>query len=415
MRDVTIALPVRTRARCSTRCWPPCAPSARPRGRAARLRLRLARRLVEVAREPRRAGAGSRPAAFSHGGTRNALCARAAGAHVAFLTQDATPAGDDWLARLLGGFERPTTCARSTAPTAARRGRARRPRASSRSSSRRWRPTARRSSTPHPDGAWRDVSARASFFTDANGAVARWAWERVPFRDVAYAEDRLLALRMLGPASRRRTSPPRRRALARLQPVEPLRRCFDEWRGLREIYGHVEPPIPADARQSCAARSPRDRAGAGRREPSTARWTSLPWRARPPLRGPGAGRAARVAGGPPAPGGAPAPARSSGAPPSSPSLRDHRSRRHSLNRRPPTPPRLVARAHRRAPARQPAPARVADAALPRRGARSLWRIVTFPLRFTPLRHSCACDLGRRGRAPRGAALVSRATAGRSPS
>ena len=41
---------------------------------------------------------------FSHGGTRNLLMERARGAHVAFLTQDAMPAGDGWLAALLGGF-----------------------------------------------------------------------------------------------------------------------------------------------------------------------------------------------------------------------------------------------------------------------------------------------------------------------
>src|SRR6187401_126921 len=44
-------------------------------------------------------------ASFSHGGTRNDLVRRAAGSHVAFLTQDATPADDRWLDRLLAGFD----------------------------------------------------------------------------------------------------------------------------------------------------------------------------------------------------------------------------------------------------------------------------------------------------------------------
>ena len=35
------------------------------------------------------------------------------------------------------------------------------------------------------------------FFSDANGCIARAAWEEVPFRDVAYAEDRLLAAELL--------------------------------------------------------------------------------------------------------------------------------------------------------------------------------------------------------------------------
>ena len=38
---------------------------------------------------------------FSHGGTRNRMMAMARGEHVAFLTQDATPAHDGWLAALL--------------------------------------------------------------------------------------------------------------------------------------------------------------------------------------------------------------------------------------------------------------------------------------------------------------------------
>src|SRR4051795_2656069 len=43
-------------------------------------------------------------AAFSHGGTRNRMMSMAAGDHVAFLTQDATPAHEGWLAALLEGF-----------------------------------------------------------------------------------------------------------------------------------------------------------------------------------------------------------------------------------------------------------------------------------------------------------------------
>jgi rhamnosyltransferase len=41
---------------------------------------------------------------FSHGGTRNLLMARSHGDFVAFLTQDALPAHNRWLAELLGAF-----------------------------------------------------------------------------------------------------------------------------------------------------------------------------------------------------------------------------------------------------------------------------------------------------------------------
>src|SRR5919206_4872067 len=40
---------------------------------------------------------------FSHGGTRNRMMAMARGEHVAFLTQDATPASPRWLPALLEG------------------------------------------------------------------------------------------------------------------------------------------------------------------------------------------------------------------------------------------------------------------------------------------------------------------------
>ena len=41
---------------------------------------------------------------FSHGETRNLLMREAQGEYVAFLTQDAVPADQAWLARLLEGF-----------------------------------------------------------------------------------------------------------------------------------------------------------------------------------------------------------------------------------------------------------------------------------------------------------------------
>src|SRR5215470_3609761 len=43
---------------------------------------------------------------FSHGGTRNLAMKLADGDHVAFITQDATPAHERWLGALLEGFRR---------------------------------------------------------------------------------------------------------------------------------------------------------------------------------------------------------------------------------------------------------------------------------------------------------------------
>jgi len=184
--------------------------------------------------------------AFAHGPTRNALMESASGEVVAFLTQDATPADEHWLARLLSGFELADDVALvhgSYRP---------RPDAS---------PSVSREleqffaamapdgaavvDRPTPDGAWRGVSARASFFTDANGAVARRAWERVPFPDVAYAEDRLLALRMLEAGFAKAFVPAAAVVHSHdYRAGDLFRRYFDEFRGLRETFGHVEPLDP---------------------------------------------------------------------------------------------------------------------------------------------------------------------------
>src|ERR1017187_9747955 len=45
------------------------------------------------------------PRRFTHGGARNLLMGQAQGASVALLTQDAEPADERWLERLLDGFE----------------------------------------------------------------------------------------------------------------------------------------------------------------------------------------------------------------------------------------------------------------------------------------------------------------------
>jgi rhamnosyltransferase len=198
---------------------------------------------VQVARRHRAEVVEIAPGTFAHGPTRNALMQRASGEIVAFLTQDATPADDRWLTRLVSGFELAGDVALAYGPYRAR------PWAS---------PSVAReldwffsAMAPNngavldratPDGTWRGVSERATFFTDANGAVARWAWERVPFPDVPYAEDRLLALRMLEAGYAKAYVP----SAAVLHshdytPRDLLGRHFDEFRGLRETFGHVEP------------------------------------------------------------------------------------------------------------------------------------------------------------------------------
>src|SRR5580704_8009871 len=60
---------------------------------------------LELAREQGARVIEVAPSRFSHGGTRNRLMETAEGPRVALLTQDAQPADERWLEKLLGGFE----------------------------------------------------------------------------------------------------------------------------------------------------------------------------------------------------------------------------------------------------------------------------------------------------------------------
>jgi glycosyltransferase involved in cell wall biosynthesis len=179
---------------------------------------------------------------FSHGGTRNELMARSRGTHVAFLTQDALPADERWLERLLAGFALADDVALVCGPYRARAGA---PVAVKRELSAWFASLA-------PDGVPRLVRTTepygpgpATFFTDANGAVARAAWERVPFRHVPYAEDQALSLDMLRAGYAKAFMPDAVVVHSHeYGVVAQFRRSFDEWRGLREIHGFVQPADP---------------------------------------------------------------------------------------------------------------------------------------------------------------------------
>jgi GT2 family glycosyltransferase len=221
------------------------------------------------------------PARFSHGGTRNLLMSEAHGEHVALLTQDAEPADERWLERLLGGFELESDVGIVYGPY--------RPRADASAAVRieleRWFRSLSPDGTPQverlpaPESAPPALPAvpgrrlgrplapgeligRRGFFTDANACIARRAWERVPFREVAYAEDRVLAFDMLR-AGYAKAFVPEAAVLHshNYSSVQQLRRSFDEWRGLREVYDWREPASPRRL-----MRSLRGELGATRRE-----------------------------------------------------------------------------------------------------------------------------------------------------
>ena len=190
------------------------------------------------------------PHSFSHGGARNLLMGEARSARVALLTQDAEPADERWLERLLGGFELADDVAVVYGPY--------RPRADAAAPVRmeleQW------FTSLSPDGRPRverlrederslpavELIGRRGFLSDANACVARAAWERVPFRDVPYAEDRALALDMLRAGYAKAFVPQAAVIHSHTYTAsQQLRRSFDEWRGLSEVYGWREPASPA--------------------------------------------------------------------------------------------------------------------------------------------------------------------------
>ncbi|MDQ6810709.1 MAG: glycosyltransferase family 2 protein, partial [Actinomycetota bacterium] len=186
---------------------------------------------------------------FTHGGARNLLMREAKGQCVALLTQDAEPADERWLERLLGGFELAADVAIVCGPYRPR------PHAAFpvRIELERWfdslspdgTPQVERLSEPERSLPAVALVGRRGFFTDANACIARSAWERVPFREIPYAEDRALALDMLR-AGYAKAFVPDAAVLHSHEytTLEELRRGFDEWRGLLEVYGWREPAAP---------------------------------------------------------------------------------------------------------------------------------------------------------------------------
>ncbi len=190
-------------------------------------------------------------AEFGHGRGRNRLMELATGDRVAFLTQDAVPAGDGWLAALLEPGEALTYgpyVAPAGAPASLRREYdewfAREPR------------VYRLADLPDPP-----MPGWPTFVSSANMCLARRAWNAVPFRDVPYAEDQQLGLDLLRAGFAKAYVP----AAAVVHgheyaPGERLRRWFDEFRALHDVYGWTAPASPRVIAGTIRAEVRKDRA-----------------------------------------------------------------------------------------------------------------------------------------------------------
>ncbi|HWK27399.1 MAG TPA: glycosyltransferase [Solirubrobacter sp.] len=187
-------------------------------------------------------------AEFSHGGTRNRMVELARGDHVAFLTQDATPADERWLAAVLEGFAQAPDVALVFGPHDPR------PDASHMIKCEMERHFAtwgegidvqRLGRSAADLAAYRAFPGRLTFFSDVNGAVAKWAWREIPYRPVPYAEDQLLGREMIEAGYAKVYQPEMRVVHSHdYPPTRFFRRYFDEFRSLREVLDHVEVAHP---------------------------------------------------------------------------------------------------------------------------------------------------------------------------
>ena len=172
------------------------------------------------------------PEEFGHGRTRNLGAERSSGELICFLTQDATPVSG-WLAAYREAFGLDERIGAAYGPHLPR------PDTS---------PMIARELTEFfasfaPDGQPRvQAESDSSFLSNVNACYARECWEELRFRDVPYSEDQAFGAQMLAAGWNKVYHPGAAVLHAHDYPaIEFMRRYFDEYRGLRETTGHVEP------------------------------------------------------------------------------------------------------------------------------------------------------------------------------
>jgi glycosyltransferase involved in cell wall biosynthesis/GT2 family glycosyltransferase len=221
------------------------------------------------------------PAEFGHGRTRNLGAERTSGELICFLTQDATPV-PGWLGAYREAFaldERvgaaygPHLPRADTSPMIARElsefftgfaaGGAGANGAGGAGAG--GRPVLQRSGDP-------------AFLSNVNACYARSCWEEIRFREVPYSEDQAFGGDLLAAGWAKVYHPGAAVLHAHdYGAVEFMRRYFDEYRGLRESTGHVEPFAPLGAARQVAGAVGADRRWMAEREMSSAertRWTA---------------------------------------------------------------------------------------------------------------------------------------------
>jgi O-antigen biosynthesis protein len=178
------------------------------------------------------------PEVFGHGRTRNLGAECSSGELICFLTQDAVPE-PGWLAAYFEAFQLDERVGAAFGPHLPRPD----------SSPMVARELAEFFEGFSPNGG--PVVHRAgdlAFLSNVNACYARSCWEEIRFPEIDYAEDQAFGRTMLEAGWVKVFHPDAAvRHAHDYGPVEFMKRYFDEYRGLREASGHVEPFSPRAA------------------------------------------------------------------------------------------------------------------------------------------------------------------------
>ncbi len=167
---------------------------------------------------------------FGHGRTRNLAVQNTSGDLIAFLTQDATPASEHWLAAYREAFSMAPQVGAAFGPHLPRPGVS---------------PLMARLLHDHfakmsdgQDGPVLQLPGDNTYLSNSNSCIARAAWQQTPFRDVAYAEDQAFGKDIMARGWSKVYAPGSAAWHSHdYGMVESFKRYFDEYRGLSESVG----------------------------------------------------------------------------------------------------------------------------------------------------------------------------------
>lgn len=203
---------------------------------------------------------------FQHGRTRNLLVREARGEVVALLTDDSVPAGAGWLDAIVEGFGLADDVGLLFGPQLAREEHSHIVKHELARHFTAWdnggEPLIQRiEDTAEGESDYAARQGWYTFFSDANGALAKRAWEEHNYREVPYAEDQLIA-RELVEAGFAKVFHPGAAVIHshEYRRLDWYRRYFDDMRGLLEVTGYRSDVTPKSGARSVIGLTRGDRA-----------------------------------------------------------------------------------------------------------------------------------------------------------